>query len=246
MKKQPADQPERGEPLEDRKMVSARRLERRVVVRIDLHEQQPQQPVRAILDPQMHRLNSPPRERHAKQLRTLRRVEHRDRHLGARRSPASGRATRTCGASGPACRASSTVATVWCEGRRSRRKFSSPPRQASIAESRFLCENPPCPIGCARAALADRTDRHEKHRTPRRANLAGPRLADDHRHRGFGLRARLHARRDGPVRAGHPDHRGRLAAVRFPGRPLAAAALDRRAHDAPGRARPVGSAWATS
>ncbi len=81
-KEHPAHQPERGEPLGDRKMVRRGGLERGVVVRVDLDQLQAQERVRPIDDPQVHRLDAAAGEVDAEEIGTLGGVEHGDGHLG--------------------------------------------------------------------------------------------------------------------------------------------------------------------
>ena len=64
--KQPADQTECGEPFDDGKMVRRRGFQRRVIIRVDSDQQQAQQPIGAIDDPQVDGLDAAPGERNAK------------------------------------------------------------------------------------------------------------------------------------------------------------------------------------
>ena len=83
-KKDPADQPERREPLGNREVIHSGRLERREVVRIERQQVQPKRMSAAIDDPQVDRLNPAPSQRHAEHAMALPLVEHRDRHFRQR------------------------------------------------------------------------------------------------------------------------------------------------------------------
>ena len=82
--KDPAHRAECGEPLADREVIHARRLERREILRVDRHRLEAEAARGAILDLQPDRLDAPLGNVDPEQPPALGRRQHRDRHPSPR------------------------------------------------------------------------------------------------------------------------------------------------------------------